>query len=436
MLFFIILAITILPLQNVTDALPKLGGGINFQNVLTLILVIAWFLSATSKGEKLIPQNNGLSNWLWIYIIMTFLALFYGVLFSPVELPLSPSNPRFVHWKDEVTAILMFFIVATAIKNERSIKIILFFMAAITPYVIFYYLDEYYKVAERVGLSHFSWELKYVVGVFTQLGSNEMAAFYTHCALFFIGIIIAYPNWKWRIYLTINTLLYLYGIILSLSRGAWLSTFMGIFYLGTLISRKILILFTIFMILAPVVLPAAIVGRASGDESSAERLILWSYAIKWGLKYPTGIGYQCYRYKNEAEGFGRFLDTHNFFLRTFAEMGPFGLLIVLMIFYKAFKLSTDLYKKAKKPLYKAIGLGATLMIIGAFVGNAFGDRFSHLPLGLYIWTMMGMVCKARILNQKLIEEEKIGEEERKKEKLRELLELELPDDFRPLPNRS
>lgn len=435
MLFFIIIAITILPLQNVTDALPKLGGGINFQNILTLILLAGWILSTTTRGEKLIPRNNGLSSWLWTYVILTFLALFYGVLFSPVELPTSPSDPRFVHWKDELTAILMFFMVATAVKNDRSIKLILFFMAVITPYVIWYYVKEYNIVAQRVGLNEFSWELKYISGIFTQLGSNEMAAFYVHSALFFLGIMIYYPNWKWRIYLLINTVLYLYGSILSLSRGAWLATVMGILYLGALKSRKILVIFIIFMIASPVILPAAITSRAGGDESSEERLVLWSYAIKWGIRYPTGIGYQCYRYKNQAEGFGRFLDTHNFYLRAFAELGPFGLFVVLMIFYKAFSLSKDLMKKAKKPLYRAIGLGGALMIIGAFVGNAFGDRLSHLPLGLYIWTAMGLVCKARILNDEVIKEELKGKEERRKI-LKQLLEFNFPDDYKQIPNHK
>src|SRR4051812_13153218 len=111
MLWLIALAVCVLPIQLWTDAMPKFAAGINFQNIITLLLIIGWKISTARAGKPMLTKNE-LNKWLGLYLLWTFLALYYGVLWAPVEAPLSISDERFIHWKDEATGIFMFFLIA------------------------------------------------------------------------------------------------------------------------------------------------------------------------------------------------------------------------------------------------------------------------------------------------------------------------------------
>src|SRR5205085_843015 len=109
MLLLTILAVCVLPVQMWTDAMPKFAAGINFQNIITLCLIIGWKLTTARQGRKMLSPSE-CNRWLSAYLALSFLALFYCVLFAPVDLPLSMSNERFIHWKDQATGIFILFI--------------------------------------------------------------------------------------------------------------------------------------------------------------------------------------------------------------------------------------------------------------------------------------------------------------------------------------
>lgn len=495
MLLFAILAVCVLPIQMWTDAMPKFGSGINFQNVLTLILLVGWKISTARQGRKMLSPSEP-NKWLGLYLGWSFLALFYGVLFAPVDLPLSMSNERFIHWKDEATGLFMFFIVANCLKDEKAIKRLLFCMCLLTPYIINVYykqyhaptslktaqlqpdevvLDDdignntghpfapYFKLDDKplfddehsmsvtdwegrkyevqptsynprvvrifgydrrsgrvlnvkfhqdrgsgaAAAQEFSWDLKEITGVFTQIGSNEMAAFYANAFLFMVGMLVCYRSVGWRIYLLFNMALLGWGLIFSLSRGAWLAICAGVGYLGARKSKGLMIAFVGFIFLAPALMPGSVTSRASGgmDDSAAHRLDFWKWAAVAGtIRFPLGVGYQCYIPRHQEET-GIKLDTHNFFFRTLAEMGLVGLALVILLLRAAFRTGWKLYVEGKNGFQRGVGLGAALLVIGNAVSNMFGDRFSYVSLGCFMWAFIGMAARLNTINAAAAKEE-------------------------------
>jgi hypothetical protein len=481
MVYLIALAVCVLPIETWTAALPKYPGGINFQNLITVALLVGWVVDCKRKGTPLLPANP-LNRWIALYMAWSFLALFYGAIFTPqVGLPLSLSDERFIHWKDEITGMIIFFVAQATLRDEKRVKRLIFFMAAMIPYIIgvYYYqytaeilarhqrfgVDEvmgdspdgartgvpnaryvmivgpdgvplrivvddehriravneeglsvevaaksgpgiirlpfwrrsigsftvhYYQDRRASGLQakKFSWELKTITGVFFQLGSNEMASFYVNALLVFLGLIIAWRKaLLWRLYLVGNSLLLAWGVIFSLSRGAWLAVAAAVAYLGARRNRALMIGFILFLVAAPALMPGSVTSRGGGgmDESAESRLDFWAWAAYAGtIRYPLGVGYQCYIPKHREET-GIRLDTHNFFFRTLAEMGLIGLILVLGIFWKGFRFSWRLVDRAPTPFGRGLGMGVAMMWLASFVANMFGDRFAYISLNCYIW---------------------------------------------------
>jgi hypothetical protein len=495
MVYLIALAVCVLPIQVWTDALPKYAGGINFQNLVTLALVVGWVVDCKRRNVPLVPKTP-LNRWILAYVGWSFLALFYGAIFtSEVGLPLSMSDERFIHWKDEITGMIIFFVAQATLRDERRVKTLLFCMAALVPYVIGVYYYEYTapilerhqrfgpdevmgddmngsrtgvpnarfvqiigadgwpltivvdddhrlraqnedgntvqvegrsgpayiripgwrrgvgpitvwyaldRRAEGTGAKSFSWELKTITGVFTQIGSNEMASFYANALLVFLGLVLA---WKralmWRLLLVGDLVLLSWGTIFSLSRGAWLAVVAAVAYLGARRNRALMVAFILFIIAAPVLMPGSVTSRGGGgmDQSAENRLEFWTWAAVAGtVRYPLGVGYQCYIPKHRGET-GVRLDTHNFFFRTLAEMGLVGLVLVLGIFWKGFRLAWRLADLAHTPFGRGLGTGVAIMWIGSFIANMFGDRFSYISLNCYIWGFTAMAAAELHLSQ-------------------------------------
>ncbi|HEY3355632.1 MAG TPA: O-antigen ligase family protein [Polyangia bacterium] len=485
MVYLLAIAVCVLPIQVWTDALPRYPGGVNFQNLITIALVVGWIVDCTRRGVPLVPKSP-LNKAIFAYVVWTFLALFYGWIFTPqVGLPLSLSDPRVIHWKDEMTGVLIFFVAQATLRDERRVRTLLFLMLATVPYIIgvyhYQYTAEFLErhrtfgvdevmgdddVGSRTGVpgaryvevinadgnflsiivdsehrlrawdadgatvevegrtgpatislpgwsrsrgpitisyTHdrrgsgttaqtFSWELKTITGVFSQIGSNEMASFYANALLVLVGLIIAWRGARWwRLYLAANALLLAWGTIFSLSRGAWLAVAAAIAYLGARRNRALMVGFVVFIVAAPTLMPGSVTTRTGiGDDSAQGRLEYWKWAAYAGtVRYPLGVGYQCYVPKHREET-GIKLDTHNFFFRTLAEMGLIGLILVLRMFWRAFRTSWRLVDAAHTPFARALGIGVAIMWIGSFIANMFGDRFAYISINCYIWGFTGM----------------------------------------------
>lgn len=383
----------IVPNQVLSDDLPKLPGGLNLQNILILLALLSLMGTLGRPKDPSPPELVKLPKYLKWYLLLSFTCIFTAAIFTEYAgFPTGIEDPRVTQWRDEFTGILMFFLGARCIRTEAEVRKVLFVIVCAAAYFVGYYLVRYYPEIDRIQAlpqpSYFTdaewieekkWMIKKVSGVFTQVGSNEMAAYYVYVAIFCIGLGWEYRSGFWRVVVPIEVVVLIMGIVYSASRGAMLSTAGGIGY-AFFRKRKWVIRIAIFA--------SAMIPAFSSDDSAAHRFELWQHALEFGIKYPIGVGYHAFPEK-QKEVYGEKLDTHNYFMRAFAEAGPLGFFLIVACFAGAARLGWKLYENGRTDFSKGVGRGVGMMWGSALVCNMFGDRISYANLGPVIWTITG-----------------------------------------------
>jgi O-antigen ligase len=188
----------------------------------------------------------------------------------------------------------------------------------------------------------------------------------------------------------------------SFSRGAYFGFLAGLFFIGFIRTRKLLIPLFVFLIVWKLIVPLSVVERVEGifnveGESTevislgdtklftAGRSHLWEMALDYFYQNPIfGTGYRTYEILTG-------LDTHNVYFKTLAEQGLIGFLIYLWLYFLALRSGWRLYKRADEELVKALGFGFLCAVVGSMVVNLFGDRWSYLQLGGLYWVFWALV---------------------------------------------
>lgn len=391
--FVISVCLAIVPNQVLADELPKLPGGLNLQNILILLSLLSLMGTLGLPKDPVTPELVKLPRYLKWYLLLSFIAIFTAAIFTEYAgFPTGLEDARVTQWRDEFTGILMFFVAARCIRTEEDVRKVLFVIVVASAYFVGYYLVRYYPEIERIqGLpqpNYFTdaewveekkWMIKKVSGVFTQVGSNEMAAYYVYVAIFCIGLGWEYRSGFWRVIVPIEIIVLIMGVVYSASRGAMLSTAGGIGY-AFFRKRKWIIRFAIFC--------SAMIPAFSSDDSAAHRFELWQHALEFGVKYPVGVGYHAFPEKHK-EVYNEKLDTHNYFMRAFAEIGPIGFFLIVACFAGGARLGWKLYETGRTDFSKGVGRGVGMMWGAALICNMFGDRISYANLGVVVWALTG-----------------------------------------------
>lgn len=248
----------------------------------------------------------------------------------------------FGNWNNEILgnkffySFIFFFIVTNEIKNKKTIiniiKIILFSAT----------------IAALYGLYQ-----KFFMGIDRVIGFTSSLAFGNFMAVLVvfltIYLIFGEINKNQKILFFLLDILFLFNLILTKTRGAWLGFLAAIFVLGFLKGKKILLISIVILLIIFISLPNIYTERfissfnieydLQTNRSNSTRIGLWSSAIKMVVDNPlNGVGYGNYResYKNnyKIDGIPPFDHSHNNLLNFSAELGLIGLLsfLYLMIF--------------------------------------------------------------------------------------------------------
>jgi O-antigen ligase/polysaccharide polymerase Wzy-like membrane protein len=417
-----LLAVCVAVLSNtvLVDAIPKGPGGLNLQNIIIVLLLLILMGSLAKPKDPSRPDWPKLGKWLIIYLAVTFLATWYGPIFTEwVGLPGDMDDFRIVGWRDEFTGILLFFIAARCLKTPAEMRRVMVVLVAASAYFVGYYLVRYYPEIDRIralpmpqGVSEAQWTedqkwmIKKVAGVFIHVQSNEMAAYYLYVAVFFTGLFWHYRSAFWRILVPIDIVLLFLGVVYSASRGAMLSAAAAFAYS---LVRKKKWLVRVSAVLCAVV-PAMSGAEAGLDQSAAGRIDLWRDALVMGIKHPIGVGYRLFSTHHQM-AFGSHMDTHNLFMRAFAEEGPMGMFIIASFFMAAIKLGWTLHDNARSDFARGMGRGCALMWASALICNLFGDRLTYVEISVVVWTLTGMCMGLLVMEERdrlAEEQESIG----------------------------
>ncbi|MBI2895796.1 MAG: O-antigen ligase family protein [Deltaproteobacteria bacterium] len=407
--FVLAFCVAVLPNTILVDWIPKGPAGLNLQNVIiaTALMILLGTVAEPKAPSQ--PHWPKLARTIVLYLALAFAACWYGVLFTGwVGLPAGLDDFRLTDWRDELTGGLMFFLAAKCIKTEDQIKKVLVVLVIASAYFVGYYLVLYYPEVGRInalpmprGIDPKQWDedkkwmIKALAGVFVHLQSNEMAAYYLYVGMFFTGLFWHYRSAFWRILVPIEVALLFLGVVYSASRGAMLSAAAAVAY-SFFRKQKWLVRVTF---LACAAIPAFGGGTEGLDASAATRLELWNHAFRMGLRYPLGVGYRLFSTKHKID-YSLKLDTHNFFMRCWAELGPGGFLLMALFFLGAIKLGWILHDSARSDFSRGMGRGCALMWASAVICNLFGDRLSYVPIGVPVWTLTGLTMALLIIEER------------------------------------
>ena len=219
-----------------------------------------------------------------------------------------------------------------------------------------------------------------------------------------IGSSMAYKENTTKDKVILFVLVAMFGtcLILTYSRGAWLSLLAVVAIYGVLCNRKIfwlLILLPIAMIFGhDAVLERIMSILNPTDTSSTLRLALWESTIAMIMDKPLlGIGWGAYWMVYPEYDFFiqnanvKILHAHNMYLNIAAEIGIPGLLTFLSIMYGHVSLALSALRQATE--YWAAGLMLGIIAaIGGMIVNGFTDYVMfNIQLSMLYWLLNALI---------------------------------------------
>lgn len=390
------LLIPLLPLQNIIEKLDgplRVAKGLNTLNLMAVLFIGIWLWRTVGRGRPLLGRSR-FNVILLLYMLISYVGLWRSVISVDAPLPLSPTDPSFVFWKDYMMGFLMFFVISNAVDDETTMRRLTLVMFAVLPYMLYVHRDN----LQWASSWHYDDDMR-VKGTMMHLGSNELAAFYVTGLMVAVGLLVGVKGLRWRIACLAAAVMCGWGVAYSYSRSAYIASLAGLALVGLLRNLRIAILVIGFVLVAPLILPASIMDRydminseqTKTDESTERRMILWRVAWKEFKSNPVlGTGFRSFTKLNEFR-----MDTHNMYLKVLCELGAFGFLLFVAQLLAGIRQGVLLARHPPSPFARGLGTGLLGASLAAIVLNLFGDRSSYLAVTGFFWVWQGM--GARIL---------------------------------------
>lgn len=390
--------VPLLPMQTARYWLHSYPLGEKLVDILLLGVLVGLFLH---RAERQIFGSSPLNRVLLVIFVLTYLSLWQGAFYLGGPLPISFDDPRFSTWKNYVEMFFLFFVAAASIRTRKQMAIVIGLMCVSVLIVN----RNYQSTLGDRNFSQFSYELR-DAGALGYAGENGMGAFQAEFAIFLIGLAAFAKKPMLKLGFLAIAVTSIYCLELTLSRGAYAGFLMGLFVLGLIKERKILILLVIILVSWQSFVPNAVRQRVMMtyqegeglDSSTGERVTLWQDALLVFNEDPIfGTGFNTYAYMGRV---GPYTDTHNYYVKILIETGLVGFLIFLWLLGVACKMSWRLFRVANDPIISALGCGLFAMLICAIVVNFFGDRWTYLQVNGFLWVLLGLAARGlRVVSQ-------------------------------------
>lgn len=389
------LLIILIPLPVVWYRAQTLPLGTDIPDILVLGAILGILIN--KNGFQRAPSMMLIG----IFTVVSYLALWNSSLRFGLSAPISGGNPLLADWKNYAEMIFLYFLVYAAIRTDSEMKTVVVIMATVTLLIV---LREFRNFSEGQSFSY----SRRAEGPFwiVGLGANHFGAYIAHYGALLLGLFLVdkhkYRKWLYLAAIVISV----HPLFFSYSRGAYAAALVAVLVFGVVRSRSLLLLLGALIFAWQVILPTTVVERIAMTESSSgeledsalQRLVLWDFAMRlFGENSIFGVGFSGFGLSLPAGS--RLTDTHNFYLKTAAEQGMIGLVMLAAVLMIAFSHGWRLYRRGQSDFQRGLGLGFVGCVSAVLVSNAFGDRWSYFPLGGYFWVAWGLVDRALQLCQ-------------------------------------
>ena len=364
-----------------------LGG-----NVLT-ILILAVLIGAFLKGKRLPPSRIYLI-WL-VFGFYLYCSLWYGAMMSNAPAPLWLSDMNFVTWKDYMLMPLLLVAASLVIEDRKAVRTVIIITA------ISLLLVDKSTLAESLSRSWTTFnEDKRDPGPLAY-GSNQLAAFLAQFAMFFWGFTQFLKKTKYKLATYALVGATVISAMYTFSRGGYLAILVSVLFLAILKDRKLLIVLVVFLCTWQFIVPTAVTQRVTMttdsngvlEASAQERVDLWEQSRDMFVHSPLiGTGFATFQF---GEHEGNLKDTHNWYVKVLVETGILGGCFALALLYQMLQSGYQLFRRARDPLYRGLGLGLLLAVISCIIANCFGDRWTYLEINGLLWVLVAAAIRAR-----------------------------------------
>jgi len=364
------------------------------KNILT-ILIVCVILGALFHGKRL-PKSKLYLIWL-LFGIYLYFSMWLGAALGNAPAPLWLSDVNFVTWKDYMIIPLVFLATTLVVEDRKAVRTVIIISA-----IAILFIDRSF-ILQSMSRSWASFdESKRDEGPLAY-GSNETAAFFAQFAIFFWGFVQFVKRMKIKLLFYGLIAVTLFATMYTFSRGGYLAVLMGVFVLGLLKNRKLLIVLTVFLLTWQTVVPDAVRERVSMtknqygqlESSAQERVDLWKESWNSIIHSPiVGNGFATFQLGEHVDNLK---DTHNWYVKVLVETGIVGMIIVIALLSQLLMLAFRLFKKAEDPLYRGLGLGLFVSLCSCMVANCFGDRWTLLEITGMLWVLIGAAVRANQL---------------------------------------
>ncbi len=266
----------------------------------------------------------------------------------------------------------------------------------------------FYQYIHGVDISTFQWvdgeqfpDLK--VRVFSTLQNpNLLAGFLVVVMSLAVGLGLYTEKLQGKLLLFALVTVLGTCLVLTYSRGAWLSIVAVTAICGRLYNRKVLWVFLVIPLIA-LFCHDAVMERLMSifnptDTSSTLRIALWESTIAMIMDNPfSGIGWGAYWLVYPEYDFflnnpaARIVHAHNMYLHIAAEIGIPGLLAFLAIIYGHTKKAIDILSQTNNRRVAGLMLGVVAAVLGLAV-NGFTDYIMfNVQMSMLFWLLNAVV---------------------------------------------
>lgn len=370
-------------------ALPLGGYFIDF-------LLLGIFMGLLMRGQLQFPKGVG-AKLLIAYIFFTYISLVHGAFTLGSPLPVTFADPRLSYWHSIVRMPLLAVAAYGCVRNRRQLVLVMAF-TCIGILGLSRSFDK--NIVQGRDFSTFNYNVRQGGGAQGYAGINGLASHQAQWAAFFICLTLASKGPLNRLASLGVGGVCIYCVLFALSRGAYAAVLVTWVYLA-IWRRKFALLVPLvaFALTWQAFVPGAVRERVLGtvneqsgeiESSAAKRLDLWESTLELikSSSLVMGTGFYTYRYLGVG---GEFKDTHNLYLKILAETGIIGLVLFLAIWFCFYRQSGQIYKRARDPLIKAVGLAFGASMVSLVIANFFGDRWFYIQISGYTFVMFGVI---------------------------------------------
>ncbi len=393
MYYLFLIYVFLVPFQYLHEKFPKGPTGVTYSNVMMLVMIGWWVLGRLACGRPVVMRNP-LNLPLLGMLVMTYagLALAYHSV-AGATFPFSPSSLAAKRFLEFFNGFLLFWLPAHMLDTRKRIHWCLIALALAAPFVF----RVFYAQLISIGPLDSYDDDQRVKGPFSQLGSNELGAFFMYGSLMW-GLYAFQAKRGWEKLLLLGAAaLYGVGVLYSFSRATQLAFGLGLIVVACFKYRFVLVLLLLAAATSSLWLPYSVRERwdltvdESGqvDQSTESRQSYWGLAVDLFEESPIyGHGVGSYALLNPAR-----MDTHNTYLRTLAETGIIAFTLFMSIWVMILMMCLRLWRGGAHVFDRYYGFFLMVVTVGLMAANFFGDRFTHFVMVGHYWIMVGIAAR-------------------------------------------